>query len=258
MTLALIDPRLLTRLSLSNLLSASTDDFVILSFSSADELLCHLMEHPTQVAVIALNIGAARVSDEAVLASVAQLNLGLAEVPLAVISDRDEIGSVINAVRHGIRAYIPTTLTPSVAVAALRLVQAGGTFIPGNLLSRAFSEQSFVDTQHLHSADPDRLTPRQSEVLQLLEQGKSNKLIAYELEIQESTVKAHMREIMKKLNAANRTQAVFLVHKMRALAVGKDADLTTHVARSCDTQPPEAPLIMSGPVNRSEAEVLTE
>lgn len=230
--LALIDSRPLTRVSLSSLLSASTRDFVILPFSSPDELLCSLIEYPAQVAVIALNIGAARVSDEAVLASIEQLNLALAEVPLAVISDRDEIGSVIDAVRHGIRAYIPTTLTPSVVVAALRLVQAGGTFIPGNLVSRAFIEQPFVDTQHLNSADSYSLTPRQSDVLQLLEQGKSNKLIGYELEIQESTVKAHMREIMKKLNAVNRTQAVFLVHKMRALAVGKDAELTTHVARS--------------------------
>ena len=51
------------------------------------------------------------------------------------------------------------------------------------------------------------------DVLKLLEQGKSNKVIAYELGVEESTVKVHVRHIMKKLNATNRTHAAFLVHR---------------------------------------------
>jgi DNA-binding NarL/FixJ family response regulator len=58
------------------------------------------------------------------------------------------------------------------------------------------------------------LTPRQKEVLQLLRKGKSNKIIAYELNMQESTVKVHVRQIMKKLKAINRTHAVFLASQI--------------------------------------------
>ena len=58
-------------------------------------------------------------------------------------------------------------------------------------------------------------TPRQADVLKLLLQGKSNKVIARELDMQECTVKVHVRQIMKKLNAANRTEAVINAAKLR-------------------------------------------
>ncbi len=56
-------------------------------------------------------------------------------------------------------------------------------------------------------------TCREAEVVRLLRQGKPNKIIAFELSISESTVKVHIRNIMKKLNATNRTQVVFLIQK---------------------------------------------
>ena len=60
----------------------------------------------------------------------------------------------------------------------------------------------------------DSFTPRQLEVLQFLQQGKSNKIIAHKLGMQECTVKTHIREIMTKLKATNRTHAVFLLHQL--------------------------------------------
>jgi len=57
---------------------------------------------------------------------------------------------------------------------------------------------------------PGALTKRQSEVFAKLQQGKPNKLIAYELGMSESTTKVHVRSIMKTIGASNRTQAVSL------------------------------------------------
>jgi DNA-binding NarL/FixJ family response regulator len=57
---------------------------------------------------------------------------------------------------------------------------------------------------------PCSFTPRQLEVLERLNEGKQNKAIAYELGMAESTVKVHIRQIMKKLNARNRTQVVLM------------------------------------------------
>jgi len=59
---------------------------------------------------------------------------------------------------------------------------------------------------------PIEFSPRQLQVLELLQQGKQNKIIAYELGMCESTVKVHIRHIMRKLNARNRTQVVLLTN----------------------------------------------
>lgn len=55
-------------------------------------------------------------------------------------------------------------------------------------------------------------TPRQIAVLHRLRQGKANKIIAYELAMSESTVKVHVRNIMKKMSATNRTEAAYRAH----------------------------------------------
>ena len=57
-------------------------------------------------------------------------------------------------------------------------------------------------------------SPRQLSVLEGLRQGKANKTIAHELTMRESTVKVHIRNIMRKLNATNRTQVAFLTNAM--------------------------------------------
>ena len=58
------------------------------------------------------------------------------------------------------------------------------------------------------------LTPSEQRVLELLRDGKPNKVIARELDIEETTVKVHVRRILKKLNAANRTQAALVAQHM--------------------------------------------
>jgi DNA-binding NarL/FixJ family response regulator len=69
------------------------------------------------------------------------------------------------------------------------------------------------------------LTPRELSVIDLLREGKPNKLIARQLDMQENTVKVHVRNILRKLNAANRTHAALLANRL----LGQDA---VPVARS--------------------------
>jgi DNA-binding NarL/FixJ family response regulator len=57
-------------------------------------------------------------------------------------------------------------------------------------------------------------TERQEEVVQALRRGKANKIIAHELNLRESTVKVHIRNIMKKLKATNRTEVVYKLNEM--------------------------------------------
>jgi DNA-binding NarL/FixJ family response regulator len=138
-------------------------------------------------------------------------------LPLALLSDLDDADEVAEAFKLGIRGYIPTSLPIRQAAEAIRLVNAGGSFLPSSILSLsttvarvpspAFAENAFCGKS---------FTPRQLEVLRRLWEGKQNKLIAYDLNMCESTVKVHIRHIMKKLNARNRTQVVLLTRSIHA------------------------------------------
>ena len=93
-----------------------------------------------------------------------------------------------------------------VAVRAVHLVCVGGTFAPAAaLLSRGDRPQGSAGEPLIEG-----FTQRQAQILDCLRRGMANKLIAYELNMCESTVKVHVRNIMKKLKATNRTHVVYL------------------------------------------------
>jgi DNA-binding NarL/FixJ family response regulator len=130
------------------------------------------------------------------------LESAAADIPVVIMSDIDDVNYVTRALKGGARGYIPTSLSFNVAVEAVRLVEAGGTFIPASSLDR----EKFGTTSRAN----DLLTERQLMVVEALCQGMANKQIAYELSMSEHTVKVHLRHIMRKLNARNRTEVAVL------------------------------------------------
>ena len=164
--------------------------------------------------VIVLNVGSARVNDGEVRATLNRLEQSSAGLPLVLLSDREEIEEVVDAVRCGARGFIPTSLGLDEAVEALRFVRAGGTFVPARTLMRlAQDRQPSPDEEQGGKRAFGRLTPREIEVLARLRQGKPNKVIAHELEISESTVKVFVRRILIKLQAVNRTEVAYMTHR---------------------------------------------
>jgi DNA-binding NarL/FixJ family response regulator len=132
-----------------------------------------------------------------------------------VLSDKDDVDEVNRALTHGVRGYIPTSVEWEVVVAALRLINAGGTFVPaGALRSTAAKPDDQPEGERQRRSDGLDLTPRELSVIDLLREGKPNKLIASRLDMQENTVKVHVRNILKKLNAANRTHAAFVANRL--------------------------------------------
>ncbi len=124
--------------------------------------------------------------------------------PVVLLSDIDQLGQVQKAFARGARGYIPTTSTTlEIAVEVIRLVRAGGSFVPASSLGDG------GNSLNPKAEAPHRFTPRQTAVLQYLRQGKANKIIAYELDMSESTVKVHVRNIMRKMKAVNRTEVAF-------------------------------------------------
>jgi DNA-binding NarL/FixJ family response regulator len=141
-----------------------------------------------------------------------------------VLSDRDDVDEVNRALTHGVRGYIPTSVECGVAVAALRLISAGGTFVPADALrSTAAKVVDQPEGGRQRRSDGLDLTPRELSVIDLLREGKPNKVIAARLEMQENTVKVHVRNILKKLNATNRTHAAFVANRL----LGQDVEPVT-------------------------------
>jgi DNA-binding NarL/FixJ family response regulator len=140
---------------------------------------------------------------------VSALQQAIERRPIVLLSDAEDanqIATIRDALKSGANGYVCTrTSTISMALASLLFVQAGGTFAPLELLLNEDATESFV-REPLPS---DRLTDRQMTVLAQVKQGKANKAIARELGMSESAVKVHIRSIMRKMGAANRTQAAF-------------------------------------------------
>jgi DNA-binding NarL/FixJ family response regulator len=133
------------------------------------------------------------------------------QVSVALLCDDEDPDRIFDALERGVRGYILTSSPLDLALEALRLVAAGGTFVPASSFVEARRSR---DRPVIPEIGGMRLTARQMAVIDGLRRGKANKVIAYELNMRESTVKVHVRNIMKKLNARNRTQVAFIANGM--------------------------------------------
>jgi DNA-binding NarL/FixJ family response regulator len=121
--------------------------------------------------------------------------------PVIVLAYNNDAELARTAIGHGAKGYIPVSLGFEITIEAVRFVLAGGTYAPMDCLL-ARDPPGDAPSQPPTSG---LVTARELAVIRAIQQGKSNKIIAYELNMCESTVKVHVRNIMKKLNAKNRT-----------------------------------------------------
>lgn len=120
---------------------------------------------------------------------------------IVVMAYSPEPRQVREVLECGAKGCIPMTMGFAVAIEAVKFILAGGTYAPPESLMA--SESGVLRSEQ---RDPARsVSPREMEIIRAIQQGKSNKIIAYELNLCESTVKVHIRNIMKKLHAKNRT-----------------------------------------------------
>jgi DNA-binding NarL/FixJ family response regulator len=133
--------------------------------------------------------------------------------PVVVLSASEDAADVRAALDGGASGFISKSSSSEVILGALRLVLAGGVYVPPTLLGGHNAVAA--------KADIDALTPRQRDVLALLAQGLSNKTIGGTLGLSEATVKQHVSAILKTLNVANRMQAVIAGRRLSPPA--KDA-----------------------------------
>ncbi|MBC7133208.1 MAG: response regulator transcription factor [Roseovarius sp.] len=125
--------------------------------------------------------------------------------PVAILSGTAPPDVARRALRAGAAGFVPKTLAPQALIAAVRQMLAGETYVPCDFLASDADQGAQARIG---------LTAREREVLQGVAEGKSNKEIARDLDIQEVTVKLHMKSLTRKLGARNRTQAAMIARDL--------------------------------------------
>lgn len=126
--------------------------------------------------------------------------------PVLVMSSVERLDFAVDVIRRGARGYIPTSSSVHDVLGAIQLVNAGSVYIPASCV---LSEKAQAPQPAEEQPTRGGLTAKQAAVVERVRLGKPNKIIAYELNMCESTVKVHIRNIMKKLKARNRTELAF-------------------------------------------------
>lgn len=244
------DPKPLTREPIARWLASKFPEYQLLA-TDTDEEVVWLGQARVDLVLVLVNLGHAEALDEDLLGKLETFTRSVGDVPVAVVADGCEHAAVMTVLACGLRGFIPTTMLGSAAIEVIRLLCAGGTYVPTASLIKGRPKPTSLtaasvrplplarppadqarprimpceqdggfDSQILPEEDAtlarfqDHFTPRQLEILNCLRRGLANKMIAYELQMRESTVKIHVRNIMKKLHATNRTQVVSMTWNM--------------------------------------------
>ncbi len=132
------------------------------------------------------------------------------EIPVMIVSAHDEPNIIRRAIDHGANGFLPKSAPLEDMQTALTTVLEGGIWKPEGIDDSMIiddSEQSIADGIAL-------LTPQQFRVAGMVNQGLLNKQIAYELNVTEATIKAHMTEIFRKLGVHSRTQVALALNQL--------------------------------------------
>ncbi|MGQ9366440.1 response regulator [Azospirillum sp. ST 5-10] len=135
-------------------------------------------------------------------------------VPVVVVSGSEDPDNVREAITYGAVGFVPKSLTKDAMAEALRTVLAGGVFVPTAGDPQAKRTRRRSEEEERFAGRVASLSRQQRLVLEMLVKGQSNKQIAYLLDVTESTVKAHVSAILRKLNVQSRTQAVIHAGKL--------------------------------------------
>ena len=173
------------------------DTSLVQAANLTDAIHCAEAEPDLDLALLDLNMPAMNGA-----AGLQKFRAQFPDVPVVIVSGSDELSDVQQALGAGASGYIHKSTPPPVMLSALRLVLAGGVYIPLQAMQREPAPLAASRTW------ASGLTTRQMEVLRLLAVGKPNKVIARELDLSEGTVKIHLSAIFRVLDVNNRTEAV--------------------------------------------------
>lgn len=196
MKLIIADDHRVVREGISYMLSGEDDIDIVGEAAGGEELLTLLDE--TSVDVVLLDV---RMSGMGGLEVLERIEHGLPQIRVLMLSMHDEPGYVRRAIELGASGYLLKSTGREELLRAIRAVADGGVYIQGELVEPLVANVA-------KPAASGKLSPRETEVLQLVANGFENKQVATELGLSEATVKTYMRGIFERLDVTGRAEAV--------------------------------------------------
>ncbi len=203
MKILIADDHALFRDELSSRLEKINPDVVLMQASSFSQAL-KILEKEVDLDMIIVDLDMPDMQWEEGIKILKQKS---DEINIIVISASEDMRQIRKILQSGIKGYIPKRLESQTMHNALKLIVEGGIYIPPALVE---NNSEFSNNNRRSKT----LTNRQSQVLDLIAEGKSNKQIAYEMGVSEATVKLHINALLRSLKVNNRTQAVITAQKM--------------------------------------------
>jgi DNA-binding NarL/FixJ family response regulator len=142
------------------------------------------------------------------LVGVSALRASYASAPLVIVSATRNAAAMRQVVEMGAAGFIPKSAPMEEIIASVRAVMRGEIVLPPSAGDALSSTDADLATRAA------RMTPQQHRVFALMAEGKPNKIIAYDMQIGEATVKAHVTEILRKMGVHSRTQAIVLAQRL--------------------------------------------
>lgn len=204
------DDHPLFRVALSQALQAILgQEAALFQAQSMAQLWPLLREHPdTQLILLDLKL-----PDAEGFAGLTALRTEYPDISILMVSAIEEPAVIKQAMQLGAAAYLPKSAPLDVLSAAVSAVLAGDSWLPAELATAVSQANDLID--HDFASRLEQLTPQQFRVLKMIADGLLNKQIAYEMNVQETTVKQHVSAILRKLNVNNRTLAGILFEKLK-------------------------------------------
>jgi DNA-binding NarL/FixJ family response regulator len=183
------------------------------------EQLLELLKQESHIELVLLDLS---MPGNKGLAGLTSLRSRYPDILVVIVSANEQVSVIQQAMAYGASAYIPKSMPLAELQRAVHVVLAGDTWLPEHLIDTL--NQLPVNPAHDFAKRLEQLTPQQYRVLECLADGLLNKQIAYELSVQETTIKQHVSAILRKLDVLNRTQAGVLFKQM--LSANSDASVT--------------------------------
>jgi DNA-binding NarL/FixJ family response regulator len=207
-TLAIIDGRVLARQHLSWGLLANGLGLRMVTFGAIEDIEEY---EAAEFSVILVCVDDSRFMDNSIAFEIETLVRRFPNIPVIVQAELCGFQQILNVLEQGARGYLPGNAGISVCIEAISMALAGGVFVAAENLSDI---QRILGTRRYQSKRGEMFTPREEDVIRVLRLGKANKTIAYALKLAPNTVKVHVRNILKKLRATNRAEAIYKINAM--------------------------------------------
>jgi DNA-binding NarL/FixJ family response regulator len=175
--------------------------------SDIDGLFTLLKAHP-EIELIFLDLTIPGANG---LQALSQLRNHYPDILIIMVSANETPSIIKQAMSLGAAGYIPKSSSLDVIGAAISHVLNGDTWLPSDI---DLTDVTVNDEQSSFARNLEKLTPQQYRVLAMIADGLLNKQIAFEMSIQETTIKQHVSAILRKLNVYNRTQAGILFNQL--------------------------------------------